>query len=667
MENFRQSIDFLFISVICSRSVAIFDSMRKSGWVFLVFCFAFHLKAQQISFDQITNLPVSGLKNPWAGGFNSVQFFQLDLDGDAREDLVVFDRSAQHLKTFLRNASGSFTYSPGYQKRFPLIENWMNLLDYDGDGDKDLFTSTPGGIQVYPNVGNNFPKSTGTLKSTGLNGLINIYVSATDIPAIADIDGDGDLDILAFESAGHFITYYENSGDLKYVTKSLNWGNFYLNDCQDITFGLVPESVLSTQSTAAVQHAGSTLALWDPDKNGIYDLIIGHVNCSSFLWMKNEGTRTKPKFRSADYNFPAGSPHMVPSLASGSPIDLDGDGFLDLMASSHLPDLNPALETASYYHSEKGALVLKTKAFLQEEMIDVGDNASPVFYDVEGDGDLDLLIGSASVNYYENVNGTLTLKTRDFLPLAGASGIQLQVVNGRLMLYYIKGSAVFYRVFSGGQLGEEKPLNVVSLRETPRLYDINQDGSLELVVLDFLGGTRVYDWSDLAKPYQRIETLFRGIAYADITGDGNAEQITLDASGYVYVSGLGLEVQRLPFQVGQNAQIATADFNRDGKMDIVVGLASGGVQLFQNTSEISIPSEELYVWPNPASALVNVRVKSSGTLQWFDLLGRVLGGEISVNAGETLRIPAPLPGAGNYLLKYESVKGSATQKVLILP
>ena len=619
MENFRQSIDFLFISVICSRSVAIFDSMRKSGWVFLVFCFAFHLKAQQISFDQITNLPVSGLKNPWAGGFNSVQFFQLDLDGDAREDLVVFDRSAQHLKTFLRNASGSFTYSPGYQKRFPLIENWMNLLDYDGDGDKDLFTSTPGGIQVYPNVGNNFPKSTGTLKSTGLNGLINIYVSATDIPAIADIDGDGDLDILAFESAGHFITYYENSGDLKYVTKSLNWGNFYLNDCQDITFGLVPESVLSTQSTAAVQHAGSTLALWDPDKNGIYDLIIGHVNCSSFLWMKNEGTRTKPKFRSADYNFPAGSPHMVPSLASGSPIDLDGDGFLDLMASSHLPDLNPALETASYYHSENGALVLKTKAFLQEEMIDVGDNASPVFYDVEGDGDLDLLIGSASVNYYENVNGTLTLKTRDFLPLAGASGIQLQVVNGRLMLYYIKGSAVFYRVFSGGQLGEEKPLNVVSLRETPRLYDINQDGSLELVVLDFLGGTRVYDWSDLAKPYQRIETLFRGIAYADITGDGNAEQITLDASGYVYVSGLGLEVQRLPFQVGQNAQIATADFNRDGKMDIVVGLASGGVQLFQNTSEISIPSEELYVWPNPASALVSVRVKSSGTLQWFVL------------------------------------------------
>jgi hypothetical protein len=383
--------------------------------------------------------------------------------------------------------------------------------------------------------------------------------------------------------------------------------------------------------------------------------------------MKNEGTRTKPKFRSADYNFPAGAPHSVPSLASGSPIDLDSDGFLDLIASSHLPDLNPAMETVSYYRSENGALVLKTKAFLQEEMIDVGDNASPVFFDVDNDDDLDLLIGSASVTFYENVNGVLSFKSRDFLTLAGASSVQLQVVNGRLMLYYVKGSSVYYRAYSAGQLGEEKALNVVSLRETPRLYDINQDGSLELVVLDYLGGTRVYDWLDLAKPYQRQETSFRGIAYADITGDGNAERITVDASGYLYVSGLGLEVQRLPFQVGQNAQITTADFNRDGKLDIVVGLASGGVQLFQNTSDIIVPSEELYVWPNPSTSLINIRVKNAGSLHWFDLSGRALGGAISVDAGETLRIPAPLPGAGNYLLKYESAKGSATQKVLIQP
>lgn len=640
--------------------------MRKRLIVFLCLL-SLSLKAQQISFDQITNLPVSELKNPWAGGINSVQFFPIDLNGDAREDLVVFDRSAQHLKTFVWNRAGGFTYAPSYQARFPLIENWMNLVDYDGDGKKDLFTSTPGGIQVYPNVNNNFPKSLGTLKSSGLNGLINIYVNATDIPAIVDVDGDGDIDVLAFEPAGHYISFYENIGDLKFTTKSLNWGNFLLNDCEDLVFGIVPESVLATESTSQVQHLGSTLALWDPDKNGVSDLIIGHVNCAQFLYMKNEGTRAKPIFRSVNYNFPAGAPHKVPSLASASPLDLDGDGAMDLLASSHVADLNPSLETASYYRSENGALTLKTKSFLQEEMIDVGNNASPVFFDVEGDGDLDLLIGSANVTLYENVNGTLTLKTRDFLPLPGASNIQLQVVNGRLALFYFVGSASKYREYAAGQLTGEIALPVVSFRETPRLYDIDQDGLLELVVLESLGATRVYDWSNLTKPHQRFESLFRGIAYADITGDGTVERITLDASGYIYVSGLGLEVQRLPFQVGQNAQISTVDFNRDGKIDIVVGLASGGVQLFQNTSEIIVPKEELYVWPNPASSLLNVRVKSDGTLRWFDLLGRSLGEAIAVKAGEIVRIPAPLPGAGNYLLTYDSAKGSLTQKVLILP
>ena len=64
---------------------------------------------------------------------------------------------------------------------------------------------------------------------------------------------------------------------------------------------------------------------------------------------------------------------------------------------------------------------------------------------------------------------------------------------------------------------------------------------------------------------------------------------------------------------------------------------------------------------------MNIRVKSAGNLQWFDLSGRAMGSTLAVTAGETLRIPAPLPGAGSYILRYETVKGSVSQKVLILP
>jgi hypothetical protein len=277
------------------------------------------------------------------------------------------------------------------------------------------------------------------------------------------------------------------------------------------------------------------------------------------------------------------------------------------------------------------------------------------------------VLGSNTVTLFENVNGTLTLKTRDFLPISGASNIQLQALNGRLSLFYSIGSSSKYREYAAGKLTGEITLSVVSLRETPRLFDVNQDGSLELVVLDYLGVTRIYDWSDLAKPYKRLESLFKGIAYADITGDGNFEQITLDFYGDLYVSGLGLEVQRLPFNFGQNAQISTADFNRDGKMDIVIGLASGGVQLLQNAGDVAVPLEELYVWPNPATSFVNIRVKSAGKLQWFDSIGQALGSPIPVAAGETFRIPAPILGAGSYILRYETATGSVAKKVLIMP
>ena len=41
------------------------------------------------------------LAMPWAGAFNSPQFNTMDLNGDQKEDLVVFDRTANKVSTFL--------------------------------------------------------------------------------------------------------------------------------------------------------------------------------------------------------------------------------------------------------------------------------------------------------------------------------------------------------------------------------------------------------------------------------------------------------------------------------------------------------------------------------------------------------------------------------------
>jgi len=79
-------------------------------------------------------------------------------------------------------------------------------------------------------------------------------------------------------------------------------------------------------------------------------------------------------------------------------------------------------------------------------MIDVGEGASPVWWDADGDGDLDLLIGNqgirgnqgvrASIYFYENVGSAtqpaLLFRTEDFKQFSAqvqATQVQLQVAT----------------------------------------------------------------------------------------------------------------------------------------------------------------------------------------------------------------------------------------------
>ena len=194
--------------------------MNKSKYV-LLFLISWQASAQEFTFKYDNSLKIiqngQVLPNALAGGLNAPQFSTCKLDNDGVEDLVIFDRTAQKITTFLAKQDNTgkyfWQYAPQYETAFPKISNWILLIDYNRDGKKDIFTYTPSGIRVFNNISTDklaFQLAADPVYSTGYSGKINLYVSATDIPAIVDIDNDGDYDIITFDSSGNFAFYHKN-------------------------------------------------------------------------------------------------------------------------------------------------------------------------------------------------------------------------------------------------------------------------------------------------------------------------------------------------------------------------------------------------------------------------------------------------------------------------
>jgi hypothetical protein len=220
----------------------------------------------------------------FAGGMNSCQYGAIDLDGDLVKDLVVFDRHGNRILPFIRKSIGlqGYVYAPGYAKYFPPIENWMQLIDYNNDGREDIFTYTTGGIKVFRNSSSGVPHfvqvSHPYLRSLQGTSYTNILVTYADYPAISDIDGDGDMDILTFWGLGSFVEMhknmsvekYGNSDSLDFIKTETCWGMFAEGEDSDqITLDTCQGEKLDEQKLIIStwdgdpKHTGSTLLAVD--------------------------------------------------------------------------------------------------------------------------------------------------------------------------------------------------------------------------------------------------------------------------------------------------------------------------------------------------------------------------------------------------------------------
>nr|MBC8491169.1 VCBS repeat-containing protein [Candidatus Neomarinimicrobiota bacterium] len=258
------------------------------------------------------------------------------------------------------------------------------LCDIDADGDLDLFMGKEQSyISYFENIGNpdsaNFKYITYNLDSMYMpyGGIDN----PTDID-FADINSNGKYD--AFVGGAYVFLYYNNGTEY-----SPNFIGVY-DTLYDISLNFIN---------------GTHVALEDIDLDGDFDLFAGHYS-GYIKYYENIGTSTDYSFQliSSDWwNTFTSQGYSDPCFG-----DLDTDGDLDLLVGTGQGKI--------YYYRNDGTPQVPQMTYITSNFcnIDVGEDASPELADLDGDGDLDLLVGRDSganesamtqgdVYYYENI------------------------------------------------------------------------------------------------------------------------------------------------------------------------------------------------------------------------------------------------------------------------
>lgn len=515
------------------------------------------------------------------GGLNSPQFNGIDLNNDGIEDLVIYDRKGDVLLTFLYDGD-FYLYRPEYANQFPAVRNYMLTYDYNCDGIKDLFCYPTevavDGIEAYTASydANNRIQFTKFLQPNyvfdvltyaGFSNLpVNIGIPRTDIPALEDIDNDGDMDVITFDFGGSWGVYYENqSADMGYGCDSMIftkqsdcWGRFVepandinlflsprIDSCAGKSFftsggrpnGNTDEGDGTSGTIRGSRHAGSTMTAIDMDNDGDKEIILGDLAFSDLTLLNNGGNPDTAWITSQDINFPSNSVHAaILDFPAAFLLDYDHDGDRDMIAARNEDSDASENYNVAWYYENTGTETLPVFDFVEndfwvKECVDHGTYASPAFFDYNADGLLDIVIGN--------------------LGLFEPGGIQ----HGSLYLYENIGTVdtPYFR------LVDEDYLNTSAYgirRFSPAFGDVDNDGDTDLLLGEEFGGLHYFE---------------------NTAGANNAPVFANPVFNYQNIDVVQTSIPQI------------IDVNRDGKNDLLIGQNQGFVKYFLNTSTTSTP------------------------------------------------------------------------------
>lgn len=704
------------------RPLPLYSPMRiLCSTLALTFLSANAFAQLQLSFDPSVPVDVNGaLGMAWAGGLNTPQVSDIDLNGDGIKDLLFFDRVGNKVVPLLNagtTGQTSYTYTKAYDHVYPFdqLQEWILLRDYNGDGKEDIFGQTLGGMAVWKNTSTDgelsFQLVDTLVRSNYVPTDANLYITQVDLPGIEDIDGDGDLDVITFSIFGNYLEYHKNmsmelygtADSLTFEVHNRCWGFFsenlnnnsvlLNNPCQfnlpnpelPILIGDATEAAIAKRydpdqmEDRSAAHVGSTLLPLDLDGDGDKDILIGDVAARTVLALINGGDLDSAFMVSQDSLFPIYDESVFLSVFPATFYeDVDNDGRRDLLVAPNYPSLSANKQSVWYYNNtgtDAAPIFDKRQEDLfQSEMIDLGEGAYPIPFDLDGDGLMDMIV--ANYGYFDESGvypcklaalrntGTstapaFTMITDDYMGLStsgignamypafgdvdgdGDKDMYVGDLNGKLHYYQniTTGNTAQFTLAQPNVTNDEAAAIDVGQFATPQFFDVDADGLLDLLIGERNGNINYFRNSgSVTTPVWHLENDSVGgldvaewwnvtgysVPHMYLNGSGERELLIGSESGWIHwydgidgnLNGTWNLVDSTWQDLREGARTAVClhDFTGDGQPDAVIGNFRGGLSFWRNDEVTGIPiaaieaDQAFGLVPNPASSSTDLQL-----------------------------------------------------------
>jgi hypothetical protein len=436
-----------------------------------------------------------------------------DVDRDGDVDLFVGGRPylappGGQDRLFLNDGRGQFTDATA--ARLPAESSFGHacaLADVDGDGDLDLYvgnSKTGGNVQAQDFLWLN--DGTGRFSDV-TTARLPADDDFTEALAAGDVDGDGDVDVVLGNQVGQKL--YRNDGTGR--------------------FAAAPAGALPSYD--AVPNA---VQLGDVDRDGDLDVLMVFMGGGSTARLyANDGTGRFTDV-TATRLAGVGEPH------DGVLVDLDRDGDLDALT------VTPGVQGDRFWRNDgTGTFTDATPAVLAGRR-----DARVVVHDVDRDGDADVLLTT---------------------PVSQAAPLDLLRNDGAGNLAVVPGAV------AATPLLELAP-------EVYAFFDADGDGDGDLVASGrttfVLGAAHERLWRNdgagrfLDEAAPQLGTGMRGVALGDPDGDGDLDVLLLGPAPRLHRNDGGNRFPEvagaLPALAGTASAAEFADLDRDGDQDVVV-------------------------------------------------------------------------------------------------